>query len=606
MTEKRFFGVENIRATDGNQPKIVGRVPFDSWSEPLAFGREILRRGCFSRALASGKPIFSFWSHDQNKVLGSTAAGTLDLRESAEGLEITVLPDPEVSWSKDAIRAIGRGDVRGFSFGFRVDPAGYRETKQGREIVEIANLYEVSPCAMPAYSASSAAVRHRGQKGNTPMTLQERLAAAMDQLEKLTPADGAPYYRAAAEADKCLRDLGVDVSVANDGLAVVKYYVRASNGPAYRVPDLGDDDHHFTAGEDYSRIYAPDRRGFGEYLRDVRRAMQPGGVRSEKLDTLEKRAAGDGLVAFGAPSDGGFAVADEHVDEIGKFFKSNDVIKRCRNFYIEGNTLRIPAVDEKSRADGSRAGGVQGYWTAELAQIQSSAAKFKMTNFQLEKLTAMVFCSDEILDDYVTLGDFVTEALARELMFKLQDAVVNGIGAGMPLGIINSGALVTVGKETGQASDCIVTENVLKMYARFCPSGIGGGAVWLGNRNILPQLYTLSYDIGTGGEMARLYVPGNGPDATGSMLGYPVIFIEQCPTLGDLGDLILCDLREYYLIQKRGGVKTDMSIHLKFDYGQSAFRAVLRAEGQPAWSSPLAPFRGSSTISPFVALEARE
>jgi len=224
----------------------------------------------------------------------------------------------------------------------------------------------------------------------------------------------------------------------------------------------------------------------------------------------------------------------------------------------------------------------------------------------LEKLTALVYCSDEILEDFQTLGQFVSDALSKELLFKLQDAIINGIGAGMPLGIINSGALVSIDKETGQAADCLVSENILKMFARFQPSGTPGGCCWLANRNTLPQLYTLAYDIGTGGELARLYQPGQGPTGIGSMLGYPVIFIEQCPTLGDAGDLMLVDLKEYILLMKRGGPQVDVSVHLKFDYGQSAFRATLRCEGQPLWREPLTPYKGTDTVSPFVAVQARE
>ena len=46
------------------------------------------------------------------------------------------------------------------------------------------------------------------------------------------------------------------------------------------------------------------------------------------------------------------------------------------------------------------------------------------------------------------------------------DALLNGTGAGQPLGILNSNALVSVAKESGQDAATILAENIEKMYAR--------------------------------------------------------------------------------------------------------------------------------------------
>jgi HK97 family phage major capsid protein len=48
----------------------------------------------------------------------------------------------------------------------------------------------------------------------------------------------------------------------------------------------------------------------------------------------------------------------------------------------------------------------------------------------------------------------------------LDDAIINGTGAGMPLGVLNAGCLVSVTKESGQKADTIVAENAVKMYHR--------------------------------------------------------------------------------------------------------------------------------------------
>jgi HK97 family phage major capsid protein len=89
-----------------------------------------------------------------------------------------------------------------------------------------------------------------------------------------------------------------------------------------------------------------------------------------------------------------------------------------------------------------------------------------------------------------------------------------------------------------------------------------------------------------------------------TILGRPVIPIEQCATLGTVGDIIFADLRGYVLATK-GGIQADMSIHVKFVYDESVFRFVMRLDGQPLRESALTPYKGSSTLSHFVALATR-
>ena len=86
--------------------------------------------------------------------------------------------------------------------------------------------------------------------------------------------------------------------------------------------------------------------------------------------------------------------------------------------------------------------------------------------------------------------------------------------------------------------------------------------------------------------------------------GAPVIEIEQCETLGTVGDIILADWSQYICADK-GDIQEAMSIHVDFVYGQQLFRFTYYFDGQPRWSSPLTPFKGSNTLSPMVTLAAR-
>ena len=74
---------------------------------------------------------------------------------------------------------------------------------------------------------------------------------------------------------------------------------------------------------------------------------------------------------------------------------------------------------------------------------------------------------------------------------------------------------------------------------------------------------------------------------------------------GNFWNITALDLSQYVLIEK-GGVRGDVSMHLKFDTAELAFRWILRNDGQPLWNAPLTPASNSAnTLSPFVALAAR-
>jgi HK97 family phage major capsid protein len=87
-------------------------------------------------------------------------------------------------------------------------------------------------------------------------------------------------------------------------------------------------------------------------------------------------------------------------------------------------------------------------------------------------------------------------------------------------------------------------------------------------------------------------------------LGRPILVLEQCCALGDLGDIAFCDFGRYVLADK-GAMQTASSLHVRFLYGEQVLRFTYRVDGQPELDSAITPAHGTDTISPFVLLEAR-
>jgi HK97 family phage major capsid protein len=338
---------------------------------------------------------------------------------------------------------------------------------------------------------------------------------------------------------------------------------------------------------------------FGEQLVAVRNAGLPGGHVDPRLFN-----AASGLNET-TPSDGGFLVQQDFSSVLLQDIMETGVLaSRCRQQPISGNanSIKINGVDETSRAS-TRFGGIVGYWEEEASEKTSSKPKFRKIELSLKKLIGLCYATDELLDDAAALGAFIDQGFRSEFGFLVDEAIVNGSGAGQPLGILNSPCLVSVSKEAGQGARTILAENVINMYSRMFASS-RANAVWLINQDIEPQLFTMSLAVGTGG--IPIYMPAGGLSGLpyGTLFGRPVLPIEHAATLGTQGDIIFADLNGYILAQKNG-VKADTSIHVRFAYDETAFRFVLRIDGQPVRSTPLTPAKGSNTLSHFVALATR-
>ena len=335
---------------------------------------------------------------------------------------------------------------------------------------------------------------------------------------------------------------------------------------------------------------------FGEQLLAAYRAAAPGGRIDERLTT---RSA-SGLNETN-PSDGGFLVQEDFVKELLKrTYETGILASKVKKIPISTNAngLKINAVDEDSRVNGSRWGGVQTYWESEADELTGSKPKFKQMELSLKKLTGLCYATDELLQDASALESVIRQAFAEEFGFKIDDAILTGSGAGEPLGILNSGALVTVAKETNQ-TDKITVENLIKMWNRLW-SRSRANAVWYINQELEPYLYTLK--IGD----KPVYIPAGGLSEKpyGTLFGRPVVPLEQCSAAGEVGDIILADIGQYLLIDK-GGVKAASSIHVRFLYDENVFRFIYRVDGQPIWNKTLTPYKGSATVSPFVTLAKR-
>lgn len=342
-------------------------------------------------------------------------------------------------------------------------------------------------------------------------------------------------------------------------------------------------------------------RSFGELAQAVYRASIQGGRYDPRLDNAIHAAA----TTYGETSvgeQGGFLIAPDFSTEIAqKVTGEGTLLSRTDQMTAGGNTFTFPA-DETT--PWQTTGGIQAHWEGEGQTITPSRPALEQKSVRLNKLTALVNVTEELLEDTSALDAYLRQKAPQKMNFKIDLAIIQGNGVGQPLGIMNSPALVTQGAEGSQTADTVVFENFRKMWGRLY-AGCRQRAVWLMNQDVETALPALEFPS-TAGTFPVFLPPGGlsgSPLAT--LMGRPIIPTEACNEIGDAGDVILADLSSYLTIRKAAGLRTDTSIHLYFDQDIMSFRFIFRVGGLPWWGAPITRRDGSNTLSCFVTLAER-
>ena len=302
------------------------------------------------------------------------------------------------------------------------------------------------------------------------------------------------------------------------------------------------------------------------------------------------------------PATGGFLVPERLRSELLRIALETAIVRsRARTIPMDSSRVPFPVIDSTSNAS-SVFGGVTATWTEEGGTLAESEAKFGRIVLQASKLATRVDVPNELLtESIISFAAFIDEILPAAIAWFEDTAFLTGTGVGQPLGVLNSPALVTQAKETGQAANTIVWQNLIKMYSRMLPASLGS-AVWLVNNDTFPQLAQMSLDVGTGGSAIWLNNGVAGPPMT--ILGRPVIMTEKVPTVGDANDVSFIDF-SYYLIGDRMQMRAESSAHAQFTTDQTVYRVIERVDGRGWIQSAITPQNGTNTLSPFIALAER-
>jgi len=433
----------------------------------------------------------------------------------------------------------------------------------------------------------------------------ESLSACSALLDKagsenraLTDAEQAEFdkHKAAADAkatdvERLQAQIDIEQELAAANATAGSVVVIAGNGAHVQVTD---------------NAAADPRGGFrhaGDYFMSVFQASQAsrsGAALDERL--LRMNAAAPGTFGGeGTGADGGFAVPPQFAGDIFTLsLGENALLPYADQIEIDGNSMSFP----KDETTPWGANGIRAYWQGEAVAATATKPALGLNTLRLKKLMALVPISDELLGDASALNTYLPKKVGQSIQWKTNEAILFGAGGVIPFGALNSGAALTVAKESAQATLTLQAINLAKMIAAL-PEGSFPNAVWIINNDVLPALFTLT--LGN----YPIYLPngvmpgGIQVSPYGTLLGRPVIVSQHAKSFSSAGDICLVDLSYYQAIIKAGGIQTATSMHLYFDADAAAFRTIFRMDGQSKISAQISPANGSNKLSPFVMLGAR-
>lgn len=353
--------------------------------------------------------------------------------------------------------------------------------------------------------------------------------------------------------------------------------------------------------EDRTRGYHNLTEFFADVIKAGRNLDRPD-LLPEKLIPLAANTVGSDEARQGSNPDGGYLIPPAYLADllsVDPAATQYDTGALTRKVPMAADTVYVNARVDKTHTS-SVSGGFRVYRRAETDTVTATKGTFEQIKLQANSLMGLSYASEEVLArSPISFAALIQTGFNDEKVSKLNYERIWGTGVGEFCGVMNSAAKIEVAKEGSQTADTIVGNNLIKMRARAWRYG---NCAWMANHDTLTQLMA-AHIVGTNGDVF-LYAPGNGTDKPETLLGRPVIFDENCATLGDAGDILLINWQEY-LEGMLGGATFMESIHVRFVYNERAFRFTVYNDGQPWWRSALTPKKSSTTLSPYVALAAR-
>ena len=315
----------------------------------------------------------------------------------------------------------------------------------------------------------------------------------------------------------------------------------------------------------------------------------------EKLPAHVKTA-----MAESAGATGGYGVPVEYGELLNNIVKDFSALRRAGATVVPmtRRSREYPVMDietDTAGGDTAYAGGVTASWIEEAGTLPETEPRFRLIELVAHKLATYSLASTEVMADFAgNLESVLMNQFAKAIGAAEEYAFFRGDGVGKPLGILNSGAIISATRDTAST---VVLADLAQMISDFTPDSYNSAA-WFVGPGTVDQLVQLVTDPLTWLQSIKSGLPV-------TLLGWPVYIVGCLPALNTAGDILLADPSYYLIGDHVSGMRVSFSPHYAFANDRVAWRVTKRVDGQPTVNAAITGEDGTVTYSPFVVLTAK-
>ena len=462
MIEYRSFRIE-ARENESRTVCGYGSV-FNSQSEDLGF-IETIDPNAITEETIKRSDVFATLNHDMDKILARCkyGSGSLELKCDDKGLYYR-FDAPNTNLGDELLEHLNRGEIDSSSFAFTVKRDEWTKGDDGkhyRTILEIDQIFDVSPVFCPAYSEASC------QKRNKPSDYADKINSLekrdMDNKEKLNQLEEEiKKLRAEMEAEEKPAEDPVEEPIEEkeapgDCKKPDEGKIEEKEAPG----DCNKPDEEPTKEETPAEEEEPEERNNTNInksnirkmekrfslVKELRSAMETG--KSIELSELNKRAY--------TVADNGEAVVETDIFDILKPLYDKNVLVAAGAKYMTGlvGDVQIPVMS-----------GVAATWEGETAETAEKSGSFTQVKLSPKRLSVRVPVSLQLLgQDGIGVENAIREDIINAVNQKLE-ATVLGAGAGdgnTPAGLFNGSTKETIA-DFGDIADLEAKVEEAKVY----------------------------------------------------------------------------------------------------------------------------------------------
>ena len=427
MIEYRSFRIE-ARESESRTVCGYGSV-FNSQSEDLGFIETIDPRAITEETIKRSD-VFATLNHDMNKILARCkyGSGSLELKCDDKGLYYR-FDAPNTNLGDELLEYLNRGEIDSSSFAFTVKRDEWTKGEDGkyyRTILEIDQLFDVSPVFSPAYSEASCQKRNTAsdyeKQINTleqrDMDNKEKLNQLEEEIKKLRAEMEAEEEKPAEEpVEEPTEEMPAEEEVKEEPVEEKPEEVEEKEEEETPAEEEETEERN-KSNKNISRNTMEKRFSL---VKEIRNAMDKG--TQINLAELNKRAY--------TVADNGEAVVETDIFDIMKPLYDRNVLVAAGAKYMTGLTgdVQVPVMT-----------GVAATWEGETAETAEGAGSFTQVKLSPKRLSVRVPVSLQLLNqDGVGVENAIREDIINAVNQKLE-ATILGAAAGdsnKPEGLFN-------------------------------------------------------------------------------------------------------------------------------------------------------------------------